>query len=157
CPMFWTMRQERSRSRCKPAVRKTPPALECLEDRVTPTTLPAGFTDTSVAAGFNAPTAMEFAPDGRLFVLEQGGNVKLVQNGGTTWQALHLNVDPNGERGLLGIAFDPNFAANHFVYLYYTNPMAGASPWSTGVHNQLSRFTVNDANPQQPTFTNEAP
>ena len=100
---------------------------------------------------------MEFAPDGRLFVLEQAGNVKLVHDDGTTWTALHLNVDSQGERGLLGIAFDPDFATNHFVYLYYTNPNAGAAPWATGEHNQLSRFTVNDSNPQQPIFTNEAP
>ena len=100
---------------------------------------------------------MEFAPDGRLFVLEQGGNVKLVHNDGTTWTALHLNVDSSGERGLLGIAFDPNYNANHFVYLYYTNPNAGGASWATGEHNQISRFTVDDSNPQQPTFTGEAP
>jgi glucose/arabinose dehydrogenase len=132
-------------------------AVEWLEGRVTPTNLPAGFTETTAASGFSGPTAMEFAPDGRLFVLEQGGNVKLVQNGGTTFTALHLTVDSAGERGVLGIAFDPNFAANHFVYLYYTNPNAGASPWATGEHNQLSRFTVDDTNPQQPKFTSEAP
>ena len=100
---------------------------------------------------------MAFAPDGRLFVLEQGGNVELVRSDGTTWTALHLNVDSQGERGLLGIAFDPNFSTNHFVYLYYTNPNPGAAPWATGEHNQLSRFTVDDANPQAPTFTDEAP
>jgi glucose/arabinose dehydrogenase len=155
--MFWNRRNQRSPHRRKPAVRKFPPALECLEDRVTPTNLPAGFTDNVVASGFGGPTAMEFSPDGRLFVLEQGGNVKMIQSGGTTWQALHLNVDSNGERGLLGIAFDPNYASNHFVYLYYTNPGAGAAPWATGEHNQLSRFTVNDSNPQQPVFGNEAP
>jgi glucose/arabinose dehydrogenase len=98
---------------------------------------------------------MDFAPDGRLFVLEQGGNVKLVRGDGSTWTALHLNVDSQGERGLLGIAFDPNFAFNHFAYLYYTNPNAGGS--ATGVHNQLSRFTVDDTDPLRPVFTSEAP
>jgi glucose/arabinose dehydrogenase len=141
----------------RPVARPFRPALEQLEDRTTPVTLPAGFTDTLVASGLGGPTAMEFAPDGRLFVLEQGGNVKLVHSDGTTFTALHLNVDSAGERGLLGIAFDPNFATNHFVYLYYTNPNAGGAPWANGEHNQLSRFTVNDANPQQPTFGNEAP
>jgi glucose/arabinose dehydrogenase len=133
------------------------PAVEVLEDRLAPTTLPAGFTEATVASGFNGPTAMEFAPDGRLFVLEQGGNVKLVQSGGTTVTALHLNVDSAGERGLLGIAFDPAFAADKFVYLYYTNPNAGGAAWAAGEHNQLSRFTVDDTNPQQPVFTSEAP
>jgi glucose/arabinose dehydrogenase len=100
---------------------------------------------------------MAFAPDGRLFVLEQGGNVQLVHSDGSLWTALQLNVDFEGERGLLGIAFDPGFASNHFVYLYYTNPNPGAAPWSTGAHNQLSRFTVDDSDPQHPLFTSEAP
>jgi glucose/arabinose dehydrogenase len=131
--------------------------VEELEHRLTPTTLPAGFVETNVVAGLVAPTAMEFAPDGRLFVLEQGGNVKLVHGDGTIWTALHLNVDSQGERGLLGIAFDPHFAVNHFAYLYYTNPNPGAAPWATGEHNQLSRFTVDDSDPQHPVFTAEAP
>lgn|GEM_PF-2677744 len=131
--------------------------VEALESRLTPTTLPLGFAETTIATGLTGATAMEFSPDGRLFVLEQDGNVELVRGNGTTWTALHLNVDAVGERGLLGIAFDPAYATNHYVYLYYTNPNPGAAPWATGEHNQLSRFTVNDTNPQQPVFTNEAP
>ena len=100
---------------------------------------------------------MEFAPDGRLFALEQGGNVEARPRRRHDLTALHLNVDSHGERGLLGIAFDPNYSSNHFVYLYYTNPNPGAAPWATGEHNQLSRFTVDDSNPQQPVFTSEAP
>ena len=133
------------------------PRIEEMEVRLTPSTLPAGFTETTIVSGLSAPTAMAFAPDGRLFVLEQGGDVLLVHNDGTTWTALHLNTDSAVERGLLGIAFDPNFSSNHYVYLYYTNPNPGAAPWATGEHNQISRFTVDDSNPQQPVFTNEAP
>jgi glucose/arabinose dehydrogenase len=151
-----TWKQRRTQRR-RPGARGVRPALEQLEDRLTPTTLPPGFIETNVVSGLSGPTAMEFAPDGRLFVLEQSGNVKLVHGDGTTSTALHLNVDSVGERGLLGIAFDPAFATNHFAYLYYTNPNPGAAPWATGEHNQLSRFTVNDADPQHPTFTNEAP
>lgn len=128
-----------------------------MEGRVTPTTLPAGFSEAVVTAGLGRPTAMEFAPDGRLFVLEQTGNVELVRGDGSTWTALHLDVDSQGERGLLGIAFDPGFASNHLVYLYYTHPGAGAAPWATGEHNQLSRFTVDDSDPTRPVFTDEAP
>src|SRR4029077_9820263 len=130
---------------------------EILEDRLTPTTLLPGFTESTAASGISGPTAMDFSPDGRLWVLEQGGNVKLVHNDGTTFTALHLNVDSAGERGLLGIAFDPSFATNHFVYLYYTNPGAGSASWATGEHNQLSRFTVDDSNPLQPVFGSAAP
>ena len=133
------------------------PRFEALEARCTPTTLPAGFTEATVATGLTGPTAMEFAPDGRLFVLEQAGNVEFVRADGSTWTALHLNVDSQGERGLLGIAFDPAFASNHFVYLYYTNPGPGGAPWATGEHNQLSRFTVDDSDPTRPIFKNEAP
>ena len=134
------------------------PGLEWLEERtMLTTTLLPGFAETTVTTGLSGPTAMEFSADGRLWALEQGGNVKLVHSDGSVFTALHLNVDSNGERGLLGIAFDPNFATNHFVYLYYTNPNAGGASWATTVHNQLSRFTVNDSNPLQPIFTNEAP
>src|SRR5438477_11284210 len=72
------------------------PRIEALEDRLTLTALPTGFTESTVVAGLSAPTAMEFAPDGRLFVLEQAGNVKLVHNDGTTWTALQLATDPSG-------------------------------------------------------------
>src|SRR4051812_37412757 len=106
--------------------------VERLESRLVPTTLPNGFAQSLVAGGLSRPTAMEFAPDGRLFVLEQAGNVRLVHGDGTTFTALHLTVDSQNERGLLGIAFDPAYATNHFVYLYYTNPNAGTAIWANG-------------------------
>jgi glucose/arabinose dehydrogenase len=155
--MFWKAPNRQRLAAHRPGLKSFHPALEVLESRVTPTTLMPGFTETTVISGITRPTAMEFSPDGRLFVLEQTGNVKLVRTNGTTWTALHLSVDSNIEHGLLGIAFDPNYAANHYAYLYYTNPNPGAAPWATGEHNQLSRFTVNDSDPQRPTFTNEAP
>src|SRR5262245_50123775 len=81
------------------------PRLEILEDRLAPTTLPTGFSESTVAGGISGPTAMDFSPDGRLWVLEQTGNVKLVRGDGTAFTAIHLNVDSAGERGLLGMAF----------------------------------------------------
>jgi glucose/arabinose dehydrogenase len=129
--------------------------LEALESRDLPSSLLSGFTETNIASGLSNPTNMELAPDGRLFVLEQGGAVKLIHGDGTTFTSLQLSVDSTGERGLLGIAFDPSYSSNHFVYLYYTNPNAGGT--ATGVHNQLSRFTVNDSNLQQPIFGSETP
>ena len=44
-------------------------------------TVPSGFTETLVAGGLSAPTAMQFAPDGRLFVCEQGGTLRVIENG----------------------------------------------------------------------------
>ena len=99
-------------------------------------TLPAGFTETQIS-GLSNPTAMEIAPDGRIFVCLQNGSLRVIKNGTLLpTPFVTLNVDPTGERGLLGIAFDPNFATNNFLYLYYTVP-------STPRHNRVSRFTAN--------------
>ena len=99
-------------------------------------TLPAGFTETQIS-GLSNPTAMEIAPDGRIFVCLQDGGLRVIKNGALlATPFLTLSVDPSGERGLLGIAFDPNFASNNFLYLYYTVP-------TTPQHNRVSRFTAN--------------
>ena len=99
-------------------------------------TLPAGFTETEIS-GLSNPTAMEIAPDGRIFVCQQGGSLRVIKNGALlATPFITLNVDPNGERGLLGIAFEPNFATNNFLYLYYTVPIDPR-------HNRVSRFTAN--------------
>lgn len=100
-------------------------------------TLPSGFVESQVGGSLSgSPTAMAFAPDGRLFVCLQNGQLRVIKNG-TLLAApfVSLSVNSSGERGLLGIAFDPNFAANQFVYLYYTT---SASP----IHNRVSRFTA---------------
>jgi glucose/arabinose dehydrogenase len=84
---------------------------------------------------------MAVAPDGRVFVAQQGGALRVVRNGALLSQPfLTVSVNSSGERGLLGIAFDPNFATNNFVYVYYTT---SAAP----IHNRVSRFTANAANP----------
>jgi glucose/arabinose dehydrogenase len=160
------MNRESRRVSSRPRIAQSPsrrrnrnlrPRIEGLENRLVLSTLPDGFTESAVVSGLSAPTTMDFSPDGRLFVLEQAGAVKLVHSDGTTWTALQLSTDSSGERGLLGIAFDPNFTTNHYVYLYYTSTVSGPTSWSSGEHNQISRFTVDDTNPQQPVFTNEAP
>jgi glucose/arabinose dehydrogenase len=105
--------------------------------------IPAGFTDTRVAGGLAAPVAMEFAPDGRIFVTEKDGALRVIKNGvllGTPF--VTVPVDSYGERGLLGLAFDPNFASNKYVYVYYTTT-AGS------IHNRVSRFTADPANPDR--------
>jgi glucose/arabinose dehydrogenase len=100
-------------------------------------TLPTGFSETSVATGLASPTAMQFAPDGRLVVCEQEGRLRVIKDGALLpTPFLTLTVSSVGERGLLGVAFDPAFAANHYVYVYYT----ATTP---GVHNRISRFTAN--------------
>jgi glucose/arabinose dehydrogenase len=99
-------------------------------------TLPADFTETSIP-GLSGPTAMAIAPDGRIFVCQQGGALRVIKNGALLAAPfMTLSVDPAGERGLLGIAFDPGFASNNFLYVYYTVP-------TDPRHNRVSRFTAN--------------
>jgi glucose/arabinose dehydrogenase len=100
-------------------------------------TLPSGFVETTVASGIASPTAMAIAPDGRIFVCSQTGALRVIKNGVLlATPFLTLSVDSIGERGLLGVAFDPHFNLNHFIYLYYTVP-------GTPAHNRVIRFTAN--------------
>ncbi len=104
-------------------------------------TQPAGVTrDENWITGLSSATAIAQAPDGRLFVAQQGGALRVVKNGTLLpTPFVTLTVDPQGERGLLGVAFDPNFTSNGFVYVYYTTT-------ENGVHNRISRFTASAAN-----------
>ena len=100
-------------------------------------TVPSGFVDSIFVEVPTDVTAMKFAPDGRLFVCQQTGKLRVIQN--ETLLAtpfLAVPVDVSGERGLLGVAFDPAFETNGFVYVYYT----ATSPT---IHNRVSRFTAN--------------
>lgn len=93
---------------------------------------------------------MEFAPDGRLFVAEKAGRLRVIKNGTLLPQDfVTINVASNSERGLLGIAFDPNFAANRFVYVYYTR--AFPAP----IKNRVSRFTASALNPDRAQLNSE--
>src|SRR6266699_5128759 len=105
--------------------------------RATAATLPPGFVEAQVGGNLSgSPTAMAFAPDGRLFVCQQGGQLRVIKNGSLlSTPFVSLTVDSSGERGLLGIAFDPNFATNHYLHVYYT---VATSP----IHNRVSRFTA---------------
>lgn len=98
--------------------------------------LPKGFNKELVARGITDPTVMAFAPDGRLFVAEQTGALRIIKKGVLLPQPfISLKVNSRGERGLLGIAFDPAFAINKYIYLYYTD--------TSGSNNRISRFTAN--------------
>jgi glucose/arabinose dehydrogenase len=98
-------------------------------------TLPPGFSETLIAP-VTDPTAMQFAPDGRLFVCEQGGMLRVIKDGVMLPAPfVSLSVNSAGERGLLGVAFDPNFAVNQYVYVYYT----ATTPT---LRNRVSRFTA---------------
>ncbi len=83
-------------------------------------TYPAGFAAVRLATGLD-PVGMALAPDGRLFVVEKFGRILIIENGQLRPEPfLELEVDIFSERGLLGIAFDPGFEQNQYLYLYYT-------------------------------------
>lgn len=101
--------------------------------------LSAGFTKNEAwVTGLANATAMAQAPDGRIFIAQQGGALRVVKAGVLLATPFHTfaNVDPNGERGLLGIAFHPDFATNGWVYTYHTTTQGGS-------HNRISRLTAN--------------
>ena len=81
---------------------------------------------------------MVFAPDGRLFICQQNGQLRIIKDGAMLSQPfLTVATDSTLERGLLGVALDPAFATNRFIYIYYT---ALSSPRS----NRVSRFLAGE-------------
>lgn len=86
-------------------------------------TLPAGFQEQVVFSGLNLPTNIEFAPDGRIFVAEKGGRIKvyddLADPTPTIFADLSANVHSQHDRGLLGLAIHPEFPTEPYVYVLY--------------------------------------
>ncbi len=103
---------------------------------VGPVALPKGFTRAQIASGITGATAMEIAPDGRVLVCEQTGTLRVVKDGAMLPRPfVRVAVDSEWERGLIGVALDPDFTRNGFVYLCYV----AASPY---IHHRVSRFTA---------------
>lgn len=101
---------------CPPSPPATPP----------PSPLPARF-----------PTALRFAPDGRLFVTERAGTIRVWEGGELRSFATlpTVTTEPGGgysERGLLGLALSPTFSRDHFVYVFVSDP--------DRVHQRVVRF-----------------
>src|SRR5258708_16329955 len=99
--------------------------------------LPPGFVAETLATNLNAATAIAPAPDGRIFIADQTGKL-LVWKGGVVLPtpALALHVTDYWERGLIGLALDPDFPRTQNIFLLYVTDR----PF---VHHVLSRFTVN--------------
>lgn len=101
-----------------------------------PLALPPGFASVIVASGITGATAMEVASDGRVFVCEQTGTLRIVKDGAFVAQPfVKLEVDSQWERGLIGVALDPDFEKNGYVYVNSVAPR----PYP---HHRLSRFTA---------------
>lgn len=84
------------------------------------------FELTPFASGFSAPIGITNAGDDRLFVIQQGGQIRIINTDGTVNQTPFLNVSSiitsGGEQGLLGLAFHPDYATNGRFFVNYTNP-----------------------------------
>ena len=100
--------------------------------------LPPGFQETIVFSGLTNPTAVRFSPDGRVFVAEKSGIIKVFDDLSnpfpTVFADLRTNVHNFWDRGLLGLALHPNFPATPYVYVLYTYdaPIGGIAPtWGT--------------------------
>jgi glucose/arabinose dehydrogenase len=98
---------------------------------------PSGFTqDEAWVTGLAGSTALAQAPDGRIFVTQQQGTIRVVKNGALLATPFAtMTVDSTGERGVLGIALHPDFANNGYVYVYSTRTDGGS-------HNRISRYTA---------------
>ncbi len=111
------------------------------------TALP-GWMDAAYVTGLAAPTAIAFLPDGRLLITEKGGfggaaNAALkLFDGTSTTTLVTLPVCTDSEMGLLGVAVDPAFATDGFIYLYRSAPGTGGCGTATGRFNQVVRVTM---------------
>ena len=116
---------------------------------------PPGFSESVVFSGLNQPTAMRFSPDGRVFVAEKSGLIKVFDSLSdptpTVFANLRTQVYNHADRGLLGIALDPDFPAKPYVYVLYTYdaaiggtaPRWGSPGWPTtrAPHRPVSATT----------------
>lgn len=110
-----------------------------------PTSGPVAIRVETVLTGLEAPWEVAFASDGRFFLTERPGRVRLAVNGELLAEpALTLPVAAVGEGGLLGLALHPNFAETHWVYLYYTYS-EGNQLW-----NRVVRYTESNGRLVEP-------
>jgi len=114
----------------------------CSSDSIDPTPVPSDFTLKlqEVASGLNNPVYVTSPPgDARLFIVEQPGRIRILDNGqllSTPFLDITSRVASGGERGMLSVAFHPQYATNGFLYVYFTG---------TGGEIRIERFTRSSA------------
>lgn len=103
-------------------------------------------------SGFSDPLSLQHVNDDRLFVVEQGGKIKIIQGDGTVNPVPYIDISglisTGNERGLLGLAFHPDYENNGYFYVNYTN---------TDGDTQVSRFSVDSGNPDLANINSELP
>jgi glucose/arabinose dehydrogenase len=96
--------------------------------------LPVGFQEKTVFSGLTEPTTVQFSRDGRVFVAEKSGLIKvfddLSDTTPTTFADLRTQVHNFWDRGMLGMVLDPNFPTDPYVYVLYTRDavIGGTAP-----------------------------
>jgi glucose/arabinose dehydrogenase len=111
---------------------------------------PVVFAD-AIVAKVTAPTALAWTPDGRMLITQDSGQLRIVRNGQLlAMPALDLTtrICSGGERGLLGVAVDPKFATNHYIYLFWSHNAhryCGQEGTNTP-NNRVTRHTLGDNN-----------
>ncbi|WP_345458255.1 ThuA domain-containing protein [Nocardioides marinquilinus] len=98
-------------------------------------TLDASFEKVTLDDNTANPMELTITPDGRVVYIDRGGDVRLIQPNGNTSTAGSVDAYTGQEFGLLGIALDPDFETNNWLYLYY-------SPTGTQAIDRVSRFTM---------------
>jgi glucose/arabinose dehydrogenase len=121
--------------------------------------LPTGFQSTTIATGLSEPAGLAFAPDGRLFVAEKTGKLRLIKNGALLptpfVDAADLvqapqSFDVYSERGLLGVAVDPGFPATPDVYIYYSVCKVAGPDTCQVAKNRVARVSAGyEGNPDR--------
>ena len=113
------------------------------------TSLPPGLTlklDPFITTGLSSPVFLtQPLDDGRIFVVEQGGRIRVIQDGvlrATPFLDISTRVLFSGEEGLLSVAFHPQYATNHFFYVYFTTQTNGDI--------RIERFTATSADVADP-------
>ena len=100
---------------------------------------PPFFRNETILLGLNEPTGLTFTPDGRMFILQRNGIIRVALPGATQVESAPLltlanvNID-EGERGLVGMTLHPDFATNGYLYLFYTA--------NDPLRDRIARFTV---------------
>ena len=115
-----------------------------LQVQAAPVFTAPNFELKTVAGGLTLPTAISFAPDGRIFVSEKNGSIKIIKNGVLLATPLIQLTDVNsyGDRGLIGMAIDPNFSSNGYMYLNYTHENTPGADFSGAKTARIIRITV---------------
>ncbi|HLO28815.1 MAG TPA: NPCBM/NEW2 domain-containing protein, partial [Anaerolineales bacterium] len=108
------------------------------------TSLPSNFSQEVVASGLSAPTGFAFLPDGRILIAQKAGLVRIYKNGSllsNPFIDIRDHVNDYWDRGLIGVAVDPNFTSNGFVYFLYVYENDSAQ-YTGSKTSRLSRVTA---------------